>query len=163
VSAIASHRFGGSPMWLLHFVAAVCVPILLYTAGVAQSAETPSRLLRTLTTAHEAHDISLEEAARGYPVRIRGVVTFYDPYVDPRHAALFVHDSTGSIFVGLPSRPILPLKAGTRVEGIGISGTGDYAPVIRNGHVRAIGESHVPESAPRPMMAELLGGSKDGQ
>ena len=121
------------------------------------------RPLRALTTAHEAHDISLEEAARGYPVRIRGVVTFYDPDIDPRHAALFVHDSTGSIFIGLPSRPILALKPGTLVEVTGVSGTGDYAPLILNGHVRTIGNSHVPESAPRPTMAELFGGSMDGQ
>ena len=131
--------------------------------GLSVRRPPPSRRLHTLTTAHDAHDISLEEAARGYPVRIRGVVTFYDPNVDPRHAALFVHDSTGSIFIGLPSRPILGLKPGTRVEVTGVSGTGDYAPLIRNGHVRAIGNSHVPESAPRPTMAELFGGRMDGQ
>jgi diguanylate cyclase (GGDEF)-like protein len=140
-------------------VAVLLASILLRTAA----AETPARALRTLTTAHEAHDISLEEAARGFPVRIRGVVTYYDPYIDPRHAALFVHDSTGSIFIGLPSRPILPLKAGTLVEVTGVSGTGDYAPLILSGHVKVIGESHIPVTAPRPTMAELLAGSKDGQ
>jgi diguanylate cyclase (GGDEF)-like protein len=119
--------------------------------------------LRTLTTAHEAHDISLEEAARGFPVRIRGVVVYYDPYVDPRHAALIVHDSTGSIFIGLPSHPILPLKAGTLVEVTGVSGTGDYAPVILNGHVKVIGSAQIPTTAPQPTMAELLAGSEDGQ
>ena len=150
-------------MRFLRTIATLCVTILLCIAGAAQSAETPDRPQRTLTTAHEAHDISLEEAARGYPVRIRGVVTFYDPNVDPRHAALFVHDSTGSIFIGLPSRPILPLKAGTRVEVTGVSGTGDYASLILHGHVRAIGESHLPKDAPRPTMAELLAGSQDGQ
>jgi hypothetical protein len=136
---------------------------MLCAAGAAQSAETLNRPLRTLTTAREAHDISLEEAARGYPVRFRGVVTFYDPYIDSRHTALFVDDSTASIFIPIPNRPILPLKAGTEVEVTGISGTGDYAPVILQGHVRVIGESHVPENAPRPTMAELLAGTKDGQ
>jgi diguanylate cyclase (GGDEF)-like protein len=150
-------------MRVLYSVATLCAPILLCIAGTAQSLEISKRPLRTLTTVHEAHDISLEEAARGYPVRVRGVVTFYDPHVDPRHSALFVHDSTGSIFIGLPSRPILPLKAGTRVDVTGVSGTGDYAPVILHGHVRVIGDSQVPESAPRPTMAELLAGSKDGQ
>ena len=150
-------------MRFLYYVATLCAPILLCIVGAAQSAEIPVRPLRTLSDAHEAHDISLEEAARGYPVRIRGVVTYYDPNLDPRHAALFVHDSTGSIFIGLPSRPILPLKAGTQVEVTGVSGTGDYAPVILEGHVRVIGNSHVPENAPRPTMAELLTGSKDGQ
>ena len=140
-------------------VAALVAPILLCTAA----AETPAQALRTLTTAHEAHDISLEEAARGFPVSIRGVVVYYDPYVDPRHAALFVHDSTGSIFLPLPSHPILPLKAGTLVEVTGVSGTGDYAPVILKGHVKVIGTSQVPKTAPQPTMAELLAGSEDGQ
>ena len=150
-------------MRFLCSVATACAPILLCVTGAAQSAGTPERPLRTLTTAHEAHDISLEEAGRGYPVRIQGVVTFYDPNVDPRHAALFVHDATGSIFIGLPSRPILPLKAGTLVEVTGVSGTGDYAPLILHGSVKSIGISRLPESAPRPTMAELLAGSEDGQ
>ncbi len=146
-------------MRFLYSVAALLASIQLCPAA----AESPGRALRTLTTAHEAHDISLEEAARGFPVRLRGVVTYYDPYVDPRHAALFVHDSTGSIFIGLPSRPILPLKAGTLVKVTGVSGTGDYAPLILNGRVEVIGESHIPKTAPQPTMAELLAGSKDGQ
>jgi diguanylate cyclase (GGDEF)-like protein len=150
-------------MRFLHSFATLCVVILPCNLAVAHPAEIPEQPLRTLTTAHEAHDIPLEEAARGYPVRIRGVVTYYDPAVDPRHAALFVHDSTGSIFIGLPSHPILALKAGTRVEVTGVSGTGDYAPVILHGHVRIIGESHLPKVAPRPTMAELLAGSQDGQ
>ena len=150
-------------MRFLHGVATLCAPILLCAAVEGQSAQMQERSQRTLTTAHEAHDISLEEAARGYPVRILGVVTYYDPYIDSRHAALFIHDSTGSIFIPLPSRPILSLKAGTLVEITGVSGTGDYAPLILNGHVRVIGKSHVPETAPRPTMAELLAGSKDGQ
>lgn len=146
-------------MRFYYSVAALLTSFLMCTA----TAETPGRALRTLTTAHQAHDISLEEAARGYPVRIRGVVAYYDPYIDPRHAALIVHDSTGSIFIGLPPRPILPLKAGSLVEVTGVSGTGDYAPVILNGHVKVIGISHLPTTAPRPTMAELLAGSEDGQ
>ncbi len=150
-------------MRFLTTISAFFASILLSIAGAAQLAKTPERSLRTLTTAHEAHDISLEEAARGYPVQIRGVVTVYDPNIDPRHGALFVHDSTGSIFIGLPSRPILPLKAGTLVEVTGISGTGDYAPLILHGAVKVIGDSYLPQDAPRPTMSELLSGSKDGQ
>jgi diguanylate cyclase (GGDEF)-like protein len=150
-------------MRFLSTITTLCATVMLCVAGAAQSAETLNRPLRTLTTAREAHDISLEEATRGYPIRFRGVVTFYDPYMDSRHAALFVDDSTASIFVPIPNLPILPLKAGTEVEVTGISGTGDYAPVILQGHVKVIGDSHVPKNAPRPTMAELLAGTKDGQ
>jgi len=150
-------------MRFLSTIATLCVTILLCVPGAAQSAETLNPPLRTLTTAREAHDISLEEAARGYPIRFRGVVTFYDPYMDSRHAALFVDDSTASIFIPIPNRPILPLKTGTEVEVTGISGTGDYAPVILQGRVKVIGDSRLPRNAPRPTMAELLAGTKDGQ
>ena len=145
------------------FFATLSALVLPCIMGAAQGTNTPGRPLRTLTTAHQAHDISLDEAARGYPVRFRGVVTYYDPYIDPRHAALFVHDSTGSIFIFLPPLPILPLKTGTLVEVTGISGVGDYAPVILHGAVKIVGNSHLPQDAPRPTMAELLTGSRDGQ
>ncbi len=136
---------------------------LVDSPATAQLAQKPEQSLRTLTTAREAHDISLEKAARGYPVRIRGVVTYYDPNIDSRHAALLVHDSTGSIFIGLPPRPILNLHAGTLVEVTGISGAADYAPVILHGTVKILGNSHLPQNPARPTMAELLSGSQDGQ
>jgi hypothetical protein len=145
--------------WVAHF----CVLIVLSIAGAAQGSEIPARPLRTLTTAREAHDISLAEAARGYPVHLRGVVKYYDPTIDPRHAALFIHDSTGSIFIGLPSLPILPLRAGRLVEVTGTNGTGDYAPLILHGAVKITGDSRLPLNAPQPTMAELLSGSQDGQ
>jgi len=63
--------------------------------------------------------MSITEAPRGYPVRLRAVVTYYDPYVDPRHVALFIADSTGSVFVALSAAPAVPLTAGELVEILG--------------------------------------------
>lgn len=143
--------------------ATIYAAFLLGIACAAQPAKPPTPPLPTLTSARQAHDISLAEAARAYPVRLRGVVTYYDPYLDPRHAALLIHDSTGSIFIPLPLRPILPLQPGTLVEVTGTTGTGDYAPIIRNGKVKPLGQASLPENAPRPTMAELLSGSQDGQ
>src|ERR1035441_3850784 len=48
------------------------------------------------------HSLPAEEAARAYPVHLQAVVTYYDPYIDVRHGALFVQDSTGAVFVSLP-------------------------------------------------------------
>jgi diguanylate cyclase (GGDEF)-like protein len=91
------------------------------------------------------------------------VVTFYDAFVDPRHAALFVHDQTGSIFMALPSRPVLALKPGTRVDVEAVTGTGDYAPVLLRPKVTILGAGALPKNAARPTMGELLSGSQDGQ
>jgi diguanylate cyclase (GGDEF)-like protein len=119
--------------------------------------------LRVLSTCRAAHEISLAEASQGYPVHLRAVVTYYDAEVDPRHAALFVHDATGSVFMALPSRPVLPLKPGTLVDVEGETGTGDYAPVVSNPRLKIIGSAALPQTAPRPTMTELLSGSWDGQ
>lgn len=119
--------------------------------------------LRTLTTAWGAHNLTSEEAARAYPVHLRAVVTYYDPYIDSRHGALFVHDSTGSIFVAVPARPILPLHAGSLVDVVGVSGSGDYAPIVSQSRLTVVGESHVPRDAPVATLAQLFSGELDGQ
>jgi len=72
-----------------------------------QASGAPAAGLRTVATAREAHSLTLEEARRGYPVHLRAVVTYYDPYIDTRHRALFVHDETGGIFVAVPAGPPL--------------------------------------------------------
>ena len=53
---------------------------LLFTVAVncAQAPQGPSEKLRLLTTAREAHSISVAESRRGYPVHLRAVVTYYD-------------------------------------------------------------------------------------
>ncbi len=65
--------------------------------------------------------------------------------------------------MALPSRPILSLRAGTVVDVEGITGTGDYAPLILHANVKAVGSASLPAKAPRPTMGELLSGSQDGQ
>jgi diguanylate cyclase (GGDEF)-like protein len=141
----------------------MCVAADMCMAAGAQNSGSPQRPLHTLLTAREAHSLPLEEAARAYPVHLRAVVTYYDPYIDPRHGALFVHDDTGSIFAALPSRPILPLRAGDIVDLQAVTGTGDYAPILARAQVRVIGHSHLPEKAQTATMMELLSGALDGQ
>lgn len=122
----------------------------------------PADHLRTLTTARQAHDLPASEAARGYPVHLRGVATFFDPFLDLRHVALFVHDATGSIFLGLPSAPA-GVAPGTLVDVVGVTGMGDFAPVISQPRVIAIGSSHLPANAPEVSLTRLLTGQEDGQ
>ena len=136
--------------------------MLLLAFGITHCA-TAAAPTRTLTTAREAHSIPLEEAARGYPVRLRVVVTYYDPYIDERHAALFTHDSTGAIYVSLAAPPPSFLLPGTLVEVEGVSGTGDFAPIVDRAKVRVIGRSHLPELATPATMSKLLTGAFDGQ
>lgn len=158
-------RLRGSKCLRLARLAAYVTATAVVWSCTGYAAETQRSLApaSVLSTCRAAHDISLQEAAKGYPVHLHAVVTFYDADLDPRHAALFVHDSTGSIFMALPSRPVLPLKPGTLVEVNGRTGTGDYAPVVLDPTVRVLGVATLPKTAPRPAMEELLSGRQDGQ
>ena len=137
----------GHRLWTMA-LAVVCGFHLVYAAAPALNQKSPAKLLPTLTTAHEVHSLTPQDAAQQHQVRLRAVVTYYDPYIDARHAALFVHDATGCIFVSLPALPVLPLTAGTLVEVTGVSGSGDYAPIVQHAQVRVLGQSHLPPAAP---------------
>ena len=75
-------------------LAAVC----LATRAQGPPREAP----RMLATAREVHSLAPEKAARAYPVCLHAVVTYYDPYIDTRHGALFVHDASGDLFISVP-------------------------------------------------------------
>ena len=137
----------------------------LILAGIAPAgrAQTTAEALPTLTSARAAHRLSSEEAARGYPVHLRGTVTYYDGEIDPRRATLFVADSSGSIYVSPVHPPTTAWKPGQLVEIVGRSAAGDFAPIVDHAQVRVIGKSHLPALAPRMTMADLRTGEEDGQ
>jgi signal transduction histidine kinase/DNA-binding response OmpR family regulator len=139
----------------------------LLLAGIAHvaglKAQVPQNSLRTLTTAREAHSLTAEEAARGYPVHLRAIVTYYDSENDPAHGAFFVCDPTGCIAVVVPPRPILPLRPGTLVDFKGVSDPGNYAPIVVGSEVKVIGQSHPPANPPRRSLAQLMTGADDGR
>jgi PAS domain S-box-containing protein len=148
--------------WLRCFVASAALLFLAASPSLAQKVANDHDL-PTFTTARAAHSLTGIEASRAYPVHLRAVVTYYDPYIDPRHGALFVHDSTGCIFVAVPSRPILPIRAGTLIDITGVTGPGDFAPIVVDPRIQVLGQFHVPVHAPRVSLAQLDSGAEDGQ
>ena len=138
---------------------------LLFTVVVncAQVPQGQSGNLRVLTTAREAHSLSAAESRREYPVHLRAVVTYYDLYIDPRHAALFVHDATGGVFVSVPKTPTLRLHAGAVIDITGVTGPGDFAPIVVGHQIKVIEEGHLPVTAQLVSMGHLLTGADDGQ
>ena len=154
----------------------ICVPLIFSIAVFfsmsfllaapavhAKSAKQPSAGLPTLTTARQAHSLTTEEAKRAYPIHLRAVVTYYDPYLSSGFAALFVHDSTGSIFVKLPTGLIGDLPAGTVVDVRGVSDPGRFAPYVIKPEIRVIGLSSLPGNPPRKSYTRLMTGAEDGQ
>ena len=68
-------------------------------------------------------------------MHLRAVVTYYDALIDPRRPSFFVHDESGGIFVALSVLPTFPVHAGMLVEVIGVSGAGDFAPILDRAHI----------------------------
>ncbi len=137
--------------------------VLLLLPSLAAAADPATPPLPILTTAHQAHSLTAEEALRGYPIHLRGVLTLYDAYVDPRFIIMFVHDATGSMFFSVPTGSVGPIAPGTLVDVRGVSGMGDFAPIIAQSSVSVIGPSHLPASAPEVSLTYLITGQEDGQ
>jgi PAS domain S-box-containing protein len=114
----------------------------------------PSRL-PVLTNAAQVRALSVAEAKRGYPVRLRGVIT----YSDPGGYMLFVQDATAGIYVD-PPRGATSLQHGHLVELVGVSAPGRYTPILANPKISVLQPAPLP--APKAVApARLITGAED--
>ena len=123
----------------------------------AISAQSPPSSLPLLTHADQIRGLTPEEASRGYPVRLRGVITNNVPAPD-----FFVQDSTAGIYVEGSASPAFEHRWGDLVEVEGITGPGKYAPVIREQKVQVLGKGTLPPTRIHPF-SELAAGQQDSQ
>lgn len=119
---------------------------LLFHAG-AQAAD-------ELRTAAAVRGLSVEQAQQGNPVRLRGVVTFFDETLYSR----FIQDETAGIYLR-ESTNTPPLQPGQLVEVEGVTSPGEYAPIVVPTSVRVVGEAPLP--APKPVTYEQLASGKE--
>jgi signal transduction histidine kinase/CheY-like chemotaxis protein len=97
--------------------------------------------LPAITKAIDIRKMSISEAKRGYPVRLKGVVTYYDP----EEPDLFVQDATTGIWVNLEIvKPNVPVKAGDVVEVEGVTEAPDFAPQVGNPYFIVLGQASLP-------------------
>jgi signal transduction histidine kinase len=104
-----------------------------------------------LTTAQQVRQLSPAEAAQGYPVRLRGVVTFHEP----DWFLSYVQDETAGVYVAARkgAHASVPLSAGALVEVEGITTPGKFAPWVdgregSNAVIRVIGAAPMPQAKP---------------
>ena len=117
----------------------------------------------TLTTTHAVHSMSSSEAARSWPVHLRGVVTYYDPVTGDGTGALFVQDATGAIFIRILQKLDFSLPAGTLIDLRGVSNAGEFAPIVARPHIHVIRFAGLPGNPHHPSLARLKSGVEDGQ
>ncbi|MGH7942280.1 MAG: ATP-binding protein [Limisphaerales bacterium] len=121
--------------------------------------ESGRAVLPVLTTAGQVHQLSRDEAQRGYPVKIHGVVTC----VLPERQAFTVQDSTRGIYVvdSSESRSVVP-TIGEYLEIEGKSDPSLFAPIIDARRVRDLGAGCLPQPV-QPTWDRLMNGSLDAQ
>jgi signal transduction histidine kinase len=120
------------------------------TLGLAQTN------LPLLTTARQVHRLTIEEASRRYPVRVRGVVTFVAGPLEQ----LFIQDDTGGIFLEIHGDYGFRLQMGQMLEVEGVSAPGGFAPDIEPQHLRLVGEAPLPP-ARRVTFDQMAAGQED--
>jgi hypothetical protein len=128
--------------------------LILVATNFGFAAENPDRIL---TKAVEVRNLSAAEAQQQQPVKLRGVVTFYEDALFSR----FVQDETAGIYLEeLTNMPAL--SPGQLVEVVGTTGPGEYAPVVEPTSIKAVAEGKLP--APKPVtLEELVSGQYDSQ
>ncbi len=116
--------------------------------------------LPTLTRAADVHGLSPSESKRRYPVHLRAVcvVCF------PGWHGFFVNDGSTGVYIETRNHTLLTdeIHTGTMLEIQGVTGPGEFSPVVDEAVVRVLGEGKLP--APRYVSLDRLStGTEDGQ
>jgi PAS domain S-box-containing protein len=147
-------RRAGSHAWI---AAGTTVVLLLLpcSATLSQGARPPR--LPTLTTAEQVRKLTADQANRGYPVRLRVVVT----YVDFAVGDFFAQDATAGIYVNENNKS-LHLRPGELLEIDGVTEEPDFAPQIARARYRFLGQAPLPR--PRNVhVTDLFSTREDSQ
>ncbi len=107
------------------------LPALCLFATIARAEE--------LTRVEQIRALTPEQAAKRLPVRLTGVITYFDSAVG--HA--FIHDETGAVFFrpGVASTPgAVSAEIGDEVEIVGLTWSGTFSPSVAGDSIDAEGE-----------------------
>lgn len=100
----------------------------------------PSEKLPLLTRISDVRGLSLKEASRGYPVKIKAVSILREP------GSIFVHDGTDGIFIRLQRSdidfPKIQLERLLEIEGV--TDPGGFSPIIIVRNLTALGQGAFP-------------------
>ena len=98
--------------------------------------------LPALTNAVQVLKLSHDEASQGHPVRLQGVITYYDPHWH----FMFIQDVTAGIFVNRANADFA-IQTGQMVTVEGNSGPGEFAPIVTSARLTLTGLAPLPVHA----------------
>jgi diguanylate cyclase (GGDEF)-like protein len=138
------------------------VLFLLGISGCYSLAGEPpgQEILPTLTTAAAVHGLSPSESKRRYPVRLRAVcgICFSGWH------GFFVNDGPTGVYVETKDQVLLTdrIHTGTMLEIVGVTGPGEFSPIVDQAVLRVLGEGTLP-SARHVSLDRLSTAVEDGQ
>ncbi|HKI70675.1 MAG TPA: hypothetical protein VKA67_13900, partial [Verrucomicrobiae bacterium] len=139
-------------------ISLVLLTILLFAQG-APAATTTNLPLPELRTAAQIRQLTPEQAARHYPVKLRAVITFYDESQYYR----FVQDDTAGIYFNESTSSVNPpMASGQLIEIEGETSPGEFAPVITTHRIKILGKGNFPAAVP-VTYEQLASGQEDSQ
>ena len=113
--------------------------------------------LPVLTATEQVRKLAIEQADSEYPVRLRGVVTYYDG----AWQMFFVQDKTGGILVNC-GKVRFSGQAGHLVEIEGVTDAGSFTPLVVATQLKVLEKAALP--LPRPVSyGDLAAGQQDCQ
>ena len=135
----------------------VCLAFALPVKALGQQASLSNPGLPTLTNAEQVRELTADQANRGYPVRLRAVVT----YVDFAVGDFFAQDATAGIYVNENNRT-LRFRPGELLEIEAVTEEPDFAPQIAKARYRVLGQAPLPR--PRKVgLGDMLSTREDSQ
>jgi signal transduction histidine kinase len=135
------------------------IKIIRENSPTIRNLDTGPGALPVLITASEVHQLNREEAQRGFPVKIQGVVTC----VLPERQAFTIQDATRGLYVvdSSESRSVPP-KIGEYLAVEGRTDPSLFAPIVDADHVSDLGVGRLPQPV-HPAWDQLMNGSLDAQ
>lgn len=166
LSAGAIVREGGARLSLRSIKSLRFLLLMLPLPAGQIFAAQPETAAPSLTSIRQILELSRSEAARGYPVRIRAVVTYYGRAIADEDGSqpspdLFLHDPTGGIWVHL-QKGDPAAHVGDVLEVTGSSEQPDFAPQIGHARWEIVGRASLPE-ARLTTFSEMVTSREDGQ
>jgi signal transduction histidine kinase/DNA-binding response OmpR family regulator len=136
--------------------------VLVFFCGslAGQQVGERGQLLPTLTTAEAVHNLPLSEAKRHYPVHLRAVcVVCFEGW-----HGFFANDGASGVYVETKNQVLLTpaIHTGSLLDIEGVTGSGEFAPIVDQASVRDLGEGTVPASR-KVSLDHLSTGIEDGQ
>jgi signal transduction histidine kinase len=148
---------GGLAMLGIVHLALVLFCACRVALGADEAGEVIDKTLPLLQSVEEIRNLSSAQAGRGYPVRIRGVVTFQDSALKN----FFIQDSKCGIYVAV-SKSSAMLYPGQFAEVEGKTQSGNFAVSIQADSITVLEEGKMP-SPLTVSYSQLASGMEDSQ